>query len=301
MNNLALLLLCFSAGIILRITRRFPESTSSVLNGLVVYVSLPALTVLYVRRLEFAWDLLVPVSMAWLFFVLGFVALRAVSRALGLPRSTEGALIMTGALGNTSFVGLPMIEAFYGRDWLWVGMVADQAGSFMVLSTLGLITAVHYSSGRLSVAGMAGKIALFPPFLAMLAGVGLNGYPLPPLVESILERIGNMLVPLALISVGFALRLEGLSGLGAPLAVGLLFKLVLAPAILLFAYSFLMKASGPVLRVTIFEAAMPPMITGAIVAMDHGLDSRLSTLMVGVGIPLSFLSLPLWCEILHGF
>jgi predicted permease len=46
--------------------------------------------------------------------------------------------------------------------------------------------------------------------------------------------------------------------------------------------------------VTIFEAAMGPQIGGAIVAMQYGLSASLITLMVGVGIALSFLTLPLW-------
>jgi malate permease and related proteins len=44
----------------------------------------------------------------------------------------------------------------------------------------------------------------------------------------------------------------------------------------------------------VFEAAMAPMIGGAVVAAQHRLDPELTTLMVGVGIPLSFLTLPLW-------
>ena len=48
--------------------------------------------------------------------------------------------------------------------------------------------------------------------------------------------------------------------------------------------------AGPVAEVAIFEAAMGPQIGGAIVAMQHGLNPRLVTLMVGVGIPLSLLT-----------
>jgi hypothetical protein len=44
--------------------------------------------------------------------------------------------------------------------------------------------------------------------------------------------------------------------------------------------------------ITIFEAAMAPQIGAAIVAVDHDLDPALVTLMVGIGVPLSFLTLP---------
>ena len=76
------------------------------------------------------------------------------------------------------------------------------------------------------------------------------------------------------------------------------FKLVVAPAIiaLLFAGSF--GARGEAIQITIFEAAMAPQIGAAIVAVDHDLDPPLVTLMVGIGIPLSFLTLPLWWQFL---
>jgi hypothetical protein len=53
-----------------------------------------------------------------------------------------------------------------------------------------------------------------------------------------------------------------------------------------------------VLSVTVFEAAMGPMIGASIVAMDHELDPPLVTLMVGLGIPLSFITLPVWWQVL---
>jgi predicted permease len=61
---------------------------------------------------------------------------------------------------------------------------------------------------------------------------------------------------------------------------------------------FSVGAEGQAMQVTVFEAAMPPMIGASIVAMDHELDPPLLTLMIGVGIPLSFLTLPAWWYLL---
>ena len=82
------------------------------------------------------------------------------------------------------------------------------------------------------------------------------------------------------------------------LTVGLVFKLAIAPALILLLFAGVLGAEGPVLSVTVFEAAMGPMIGASIVAIDHELDPPLLTLMVGVGIPLSFLTLPVWWHLL---
>jgi predicted permease len=44
---------------------------------------------------------------------------------------------------------------------------------------------------------------------------------------------------------------------------------------------------------------MAPMIGAAIVATEHRLDPPLTTLMVGIGIPLSFLTVPVWWYVLE--
>jgi hypothetical protein len=75
--------------------------------------------------------------------------------------------------------------------------------------------------------------------------------------------------------------------------LGLGFKLVLGPLLIALVYFRALSWNGEVSRVTIFEAAMGAQIGGAIVAMRYGLSPSLITLMVGVGIALSFLTLPL--------
>ena len=60
-----------------------------------------------------------------------------------------------------------------------------------------------------------------------------------------------------------------------------------------------MGARGVAMQVTIFEAAMPPMITAAIIAAEHHLDAKLANLMVAIGLLISFASLTLWYWLLH--
>ena len=120
----------------------------------------------------------------------------------------------------------------------------------------------------------------------------------PAWLEELLKRLGDTLIPLALVSVGYQLRLSAVRGKTSALVTGLLFKLALAPALILCIFAAVFGVEGPVMRVTVFEAAMAPMIGASIVAMDHDLDPPLITLMLGVGIPLSFLTLPVWWYLL---
>jgi hypothetical protein len=300
-SNFILLMACFLLGIVLRASRRLPDNAPAVLNGFVVNISLPALTLTYVHALQPDAKLALVALMAWVLFGLGAVFFWLVARVLRLPRSTTGALILTGGFANTSFVGLPMIEIWYGPQWLGLGIVADQLGSYFVLSTLGILLAGAYSTGaRLQPGAVARKILTFMPFVSMLVALALMPVAYPPWLDDLFKRLGSTLVPLALVSVGYQLRLSQIRGRVPLLALGLAFKLAIGPALILLLFAGVLGARGPVIQVTVFEAAMGPMIGAAIVAMDHDLDPALVTLMVGIGIPLSFATLPAWWWLLQG-
>lgn len=300
MNNLILLVFCFIAGMLLHRSRRMPENTPAVLNAFIIHVSLPALTLLYVHDLKLTSNVGLMAAMGWLCFGLSAGFFWLMGRWLRLARGTTGALILMGGLGNTSFFGLPMVEAYYGHEGIVSGIIVDQMGSFLVLSTLAIVVAGVYSSGRATAGDMARRILMFPPFIALVAALLLIPVAYPAWVSEVLKRLGDTLAPLALLAVGFQLRLGHLAGNGRNLALGLGFKLILAPLILFLLYVPLLGAHGQAIQITLFEAAMPPMITAAILASEHGLDPELATLMVAVGLLLSFATLSGWWWVLQG-
>jgi predicted permease len=293
-SNFALLLLCFALGLVLRRTQRLPEATPAALNGFIVHVSLPALTLHHLRHLSFDASVAAPLAMAWLLFAVGVAFFFAAQRLFRWPAATTGALILTGALGNTSFVGLPMIESFFGREHVGLGILIDQLGTYVVLSTVGLLIAATLSSGELTARAVAQRMLTFPPFLAVLLALASAPLPLPGWSDALFLRLGDTLAPLALFSVGFQLRLGAVRSRWRPLAAGLGYKLVAGPLAVLAVFATLCDLDNPAMQVAVFEAAMAPMIGGAIVAAQHKLDPELGTLMLGIGIPLSFLTLPIW-------
>ena len=299
MTSLAVLSLCFLLGIGLRLSGRLPFEAHRTFNAFIVNIALPALILRYIHDLHYDARLLSAALMPWAMFIAGVLFFLAIARFAGWPRRTTGALILSGALANTSFVGLPMIETFYGKQFLSIGILIDQLGSYMVLGTVGVLVAVLCAGdGHVSWRALIRKVAIFPPFQALLVGLLLIPVDYPDTVVAVLDRLGGTLTPLALISVGYQLRLSDIRGNLAALSTGLIFKLVLAPALIAFLLLLLPYAGGKITQVTIFEAAMGPQIGGAIVAMEHGLDSRLVSLMVGLGIPLSLITAAAWWYVL---
>src|SRR5919202_4277758 len=164
MANLVVLVVCFALGIALRRSGRLPPEAHKVLNAFVVNVALPALILRHVHELRYDGQLLFAAAMPWVMFALGALFFAALGRAAGWPRETTGGLMLAGGLANTSFVGLPMIEAFYGPAFLGVGILADQLGTYLVLSTFGvLVAALCSSAGPVRAGAVVRKVAAFPP------------------------------------------------------------------------------------------------------------------------------------------
>jgi predicted permease len=300
MTNLLLLGLCFALGIWLRRSNRLPADAHQVLNAFIINVALPALILRYVPLLSPQPALLIPALVPWMLFAFGMLFFLAIGRWLGWGNRTIGGLMLSGGLANTSFVGLPMIEAFYGSYYQHIGILADQFGTYMVLSTLGTVVAMVCAGEdqRPSAGAIARKAAMFPPLQALALGILLMPFGLPDVAVAVLDRLGGTLAPLALISVGYQLRLSEIRGVRRPLIYGLFFKLLLGPALVTLVLVLGMGASGKIVQVSVFEIAMGPQIGGAIVAMQYGLNPRLVTLMVGIGIPLSIVTAAGWWLVL---
>ena len=117
--------------------------------------------------------------------------------------------------------------------------------------------------------------------------------PLPIAVDVVLVRLGDTLAPLALLSVGLQLRFDTLRGQARLLSLGLGYKLLMCPALVLGALWLLDARFDMANRVSMIEAAMPPMIGAGIVAAEAKLDAPLVSTMIGVGIPIGLSTAPL--------
>lgn len=291
----------------MRKTGRFPQTTAASLNSLIIFVSFPAVVLIQIPKLiastEFTLELLVPVSMAWIQFGLSWLLMSYLAKKRGWSDARKGALILTAGLGNTSFVGFPLLEALYGTSAIRWGVLIDQLGSFLCLSTLGLLVASTHGYRR---DGKTIKpliqIATFPPFIALAVAtiIGIAHIELGPTLDEVIGKLAATLVPLALIAVGFQLKLSPsvLKRYWRPLSLGLAFKLILVPSFFCIFYMLTTGGLSYITKLTILESAMATMITSAVVASDFGLDEELANLMVGVSIPLSLISVPLWNNLL---
>lgn len=290
MKEIALILVCMGIGVLLRLSGRFPDTAPKAFGGWVINVALPAAAIDSVHNLTVRPDWWLAAATPWISVGLAIAVLVPLCRALGWSRERAGALILVAGWGNTSFVGLPMIIALAGQQWLGVGIVIDLFGSYLALSTVGMAVVVAAGAGRFDWRQIIRKIATFPPFWAIALALPTNHLARPEWFVQLVGNLADTLTPLALAAVGFALRLDHVVGRLGALAVGLGFRLVIAPLAIVLMYLAMRSAGDPVAKVAMLEAAMPPMLGASVIAVDSDLEPDLVALLIGIGVPLSLLT-----------
>jgi predicted permease len=293
MENFLLIGLFVLLGMLFSRLKSFPQSTPQVLNMFALYVSLPALVLLKAPQIAFSREAVLPALLPWAMLVLSVGLVLLGGRLFGWPRRVVGVLLMVVPLGNTSFLGVPMIQAFFGPAGLPHLLIYDQIGTMLTFATYGSFILAIYGEGDggLDLGAIARRMLLFPPTIALVAGLLLRFWPYPAKLAQALHDVALSLVPLVMTAIGFQLRFHLQRSTLKPLAFGLAVKLLLAPLAAL-GLCLAVGARGLPMEVSVMEAGMPPMVTAAALAVVAGMDAELSAALVGIGIVLGFGTLP---------
>lgn len=292
MTNIIFLFVCLLTGAAFRRSGLLRSNAHEVMNQIILYVCLPAATLLYASKAELNRTMLVPVLMPWGLYLTGLLFFKIIGTIKPIHKHSEAVLIMTAGIPSISFLGFPIFELFYGAEGLRIGILMSQAGSFMVCATLGVMTASLYASTEPSVKKILLNVLGFPVFLAFIVAIGLNiaNIAIPALAREVLQKIAAPFSFLALLSVGYQMDFSGKRVLLKHLYAGLGFKLLLAP-LLVWAILFpLAGQRGTAAEICVIAAALGPMNTAAIIAGQYGLNPPLASAMVGIGLPLSLLT-----------
>ncbi len=288
MDNFFLIAFTFILGYILQKFKIFSPEMPLTLNKFVIYISLPALILLEIPKLSFSMEMFIPPFIAWIVMMSSAGLVLLFSRLLHFPRQIEGSLMLVSVLTNSSFVGIPMISAYFGEESLGYLMMYDQLGTAIALGTYGTFVVAYYThSGTITRLQIVKKVLTFPPFMALMIAFIFLGKTYPSSFANTLEALSATVIPLALIAAGLQLKLLLPKEEILPFLVSITIKLIIAPLIALL-MSWLFGWDNLASKIAVMEAGMAPMITAGAVASMAGLAPRLSSAIVGYGILFSF-------------
>ena len=299
MANFLLIGICILVGLLVRRYTAIPADAYKGVNALIINLALPAVAFKYLPHIQWTKSLILPAAMPVIVWLCGWVYIKAYAAKAKLNKQTESGLKLVTGLSNTSFLGFPLIIAWFNDDALGIAVICDQV-TFMLLATAGIVVAMNASEKHtLSAGAVLKKMFSFPPFVGCVAALVLplflNLSPFDPLFDMLAATVA----PLALFSIGLQLKFDGWRRELNHLAVSFLYKLVLAPLII-FSIVYFLGMKGVIPQISIFESAMPSHLTATIVASEYNLNPKLTSLVAGIGIVMSFVTTALWYFIIKG-
>ena len=281
-----------------RQSRMLPPDTHKGINAWIIYLALPAISLKYLPHIHWNSHLLLAAATPVIVWLGGWLYCKIYAMNSGIDKATEGGMKITAGLSNTGFVGFPLVMAYFGEKELGIAVICDQV-SFMLLSTAGIIVAINSSGNQVLSAGVVlKKLFRFPPFLAFLAAIILPHLIDLSMADPLFDKLAATVGPLALFSIGLQLRFSGWQKEWRQLSAALLYKLLIAP-LLVMIVALLLHQRGTVAQISIFEAAMPTVLTAGVIADEYHLNPRLSNQIVGIGIILSMATTGLWYAIVR--
>lgn len=298
MANFILIGLCILAGIFFRKSKTLPKDAHKGINAWIIYIALPAVSFKYFPHITFTKDLLLPILAPIAVWFCGWLYITFYKKLNPeVSKATTGGLTLTSSLSNTSFIGFPLIMAYFSEKELAIAIICDQV-TFAMLSTFGIIVAIRSSQGQhLSARVVIKKVLTFPPLIASILALVLPRYLDISALDPVFDKLAGTVGPLALFSIGLQLKFGGWFSELKHISTALIYKLILAPlVVLLIAIAF--NFSGITAKIAIFEMAMPTLLTAGVIADQYNLNSKVTNLVVGIGIILSFLTTFAWWAIL---
>ncbi len=308
------LFLLIVLGYALKRARLLHSAHVPVFNGLVMNVTMPALIIkglMGAPRLSHQ-SLLLPVAMIGA-QMLCLALAWGLGRALQLTDPVRGALMMTGAHGNTGFLGYPMTLALL-PSFFPQAILVDQFGMTiaMYIAAALLGARLGHSSGKKGAArASVGRFFRSPLFLSVVVGVGLRLLPAPaglshwPALRALgaalsqcLTYLGQGTTPVVLLALGVALRPGAARLHVSPLLAACMVKLVACP-VAMWAACRALGLHGGLLSVGVLMAAMPTAVMASVLSAENDLAGDYAVSVVFAATVLSAATVPLLLSVLR--
>lgn len=290
---LTIVIVAFVLGWATRSIRKPDPLVLKIADRWVLWCALPILVVSKISRININSELLTPVAVAWLSMISSALLVLLASRLFQWSDSTTGALLLIGVLGNTSFLGIGMVEGLLSADHVSGAIAYDQLGTFLALATYGAVIAGHFGSGEVGWRPITLRILCFGPFIGLLVSIPVRFLNIPDGVYSVMDAIGKSVPPIAMCALGLRFSIRAQRKVVIPTISGLVIKMLLVPAAVMLVVFITGSSEVMEWQTAVLESGAPPMVTAGVVAVGAGLDEDLVAFMVGVGTLFSFVSLPL--------
>ena len=122
---LTIVIAAFLGGWLVNSLWSVPQQAVAWADKYVLRCALPALIVAKISRVSLDGAVVLPIVVSWLVMATLLAVVLVMGKVFSWDRAIVGALLLVGVLGNTSFLGLGMVESLLGADHLASAIAYD--------------------------------------------------------------------------------------------------------------------------------------------------------------------------------
>ena len=277
-------------GYILKALGVLKQDHGDVFMRVVFYLSLPALVILSLTRIElskeFAWLPLISFSVIMIQFGVSYFA----GKFMKLDRKTHGVLLTGTMIMNIGFA-LPFIIAAYGDEGLALLSIFDLSNAILAFTFVYYLACRYGESGNSS-SLLIRKFLFSPPIWALTAGIILNltNTEIPPVPAHLFQILGDLTIPLIMIALGIFFNLKLIKPI--PVFTGIAIRMLLGFMIGL-AFCYVLGLEGLIKTIVLIGSSAPVGFNSIIFASMEKLDKEYAASMVSFGILAGMVVIPL--------
>ena len=249
---------------------------------LIVYIAGPSLIITSMSKSDINLSDFLFISISATLVVL--VSFLLVFFILKITKSEKKGLYLPMTFGNTGYLGYPICLFAYGVAGLSMAVLYDMINSLFLFS-IG-IWVIHRKNGL--------KEAFKLPLIyAVIVGLALNIFKIkiPEIIFKPMEIIGMIVIPLALLILGYKLTEIKIQTVRTAFFASL-FRII-GGFIIAFLIIKLFSISGLVRNIILIEAAMPAAVMSIILTSKYSKDPELVASIVFISTLISLISIPL--------
>jgi len=282
--------------------RKLPATVPTRLGQFLFWVGVPISIVAFLRKSDLSGQIWIAPIIACTATLLGaFFAWLGIRGKAYLTKSvpqlpTQGSYILAAMVGNTGYLGYPVILTLVGKQYFAWALFYDLLGTSLVVNVLGVALAARFSGSIQNHGNVSRAILTNPSLWSFGFGLLFRQVAIAPWAEFTLDELALTAVVLSLLLIG--MRLANLTCWQnfrwASFSLGI--KMLLVPLILGCILP-LFGLTGAAAQVVVLQMAMPPAFATLIIAETFNLDRDLTVTTLAIGTMVLLVTLPMWLKL----
>ncbi|MGE5329101.1 MAG: AEC family transporter [Deltaproteobacteria bacterium] len=283
------IILIFILGIVLRKFKIFNKENADLFLKLVFNVSIPAFVLTSISKIKLSLDFIYLPITAILIIIFTYFISKSVSKFYNLGNPSLGVFIVGSMIMNIGFT-LPFFIAAYGGEGLARASIFD-FGNALLTFTFIYYCACKFGGKTEDSKIMAKKLLNSPPLWALMISIILNlsSVKLHPLAQNFLEILGNITVPLIMLSLGiyFTPKIVKIFSVVSVIVIRMFVGLLLG-----FLFVYLFKLEGLNRLIVLIGASAPVGYNTLTFASMENLDKEYAASLVSYSILIGIIFIP---------